>query len=179
MKSIKMLKTLNNLKRISKISLLKLKIQAFSTAVQPWIEIENRLAKTRGELVLAEESQINAYALNLVKSYFRTTNKQALKIDSALKDHGLDSLDSLELCVQLEDELGYIIEAETMPKFSKVSHFINFITHMEAYKRENKVLPQVKAVSPEGNWDNYMPMGETIKNKLYDLTKEKDKESKH
>ena len=50
---------------------------------------------------------------------------------------------------------------------------------MEAFKTENKALPQIKAVSPEGNWDNYMLMGETIKNKLYDLTKEKDKESKH
>ena len=102
----------------------KNQLKNFSTttsSVQPWVEVENRLSKLKGELVLTEHSKVEAYAINLVKGYFRTTNKDAVTAESSFKDHGLDSLDSLELCVQLEDEVGYIIEAETMPKVTKVN----------------------------------------------------------
>lgn len=161
-----------------KLNLL-LKKQSFSiryyfstkSEVQPWVNVENRLSKLRGELVLKEHSQVENYAVNLVRGYYRSTNKDAITKDSLLKDHGLDSVDTLELCVQMEDELGYIIEAETMPKFNKVEHFINFIKHIEAYKREHKILPQQKAVQSEENWDNWLPNGEKIKSKLFKHTK--------
>ena len=161
--------SLFNKKSFSKV--LGARLFCTKNEVQPWVDEENRLTKLRGELVLNEHSQIEKYAVNLVRGYFRTTNKDAVTKDSLFEEHGLDSVDSLELCVQLEDELGYVIEAETMPKFKKVEHFINFIKHMEAYKKEHKVLPQNKAVADEENWDNWMPKGEKIKAKLFKNTK--------
>lgn len=143
----------------------------FSTQVQPWIETESRIAKLRGDLVLSDQSQIKKYAINLVKGYYRATNKDAITENSVLSDHGLDSLDSIELCVQLEDELGYIIEAETMPKISKVKHIIHFIKHIEAYKNEHKILPQEKSQQYEEDWNNWMPFGENIRSKLLGHTK--------
>ena len=111
----------------SKVSVNKY-YKAFSTQVQPWVEVESRLNKIRGELVLSDQTKIEQYAVNLIRNYYRSTNKDAITKDSDFKEHGLDSIDSLELCVQLEDELGYIIEAETMPKLTKVKHFINALT---------------------------------------------------
>ena len=73
--------------------------KGFSTEIQPWLHQESRIAKLRGELVLSDHSHIEKYAINLVRSYFRTTNKDAVSLDSSLKSHGLDSIDSLELCV--------------------------------------------------------------------------------
>ena len=93
---------------------------------------------------------------------------------SSLEEHGLDSLDALELCCQIEDELGYIIEAEVMPKFSKVKHFINFIKHMEGYKAEHKILPQQQAHESEENWGDWIINGEKLKAKLYGYTQEKE-----
>ena len=46
------------------------------------------------------------FVINLIKNYFRTTNKDGITIDSSLADHGLDSLDSFELSMKLEEELG-------------------------------------------------------------------------
>lgn len=145
----------------------------FSTSsnVQPWVEVENRLAKLRGELVLKEHSQMEQYAINLVKGYYRSTNKDNISIKSTLAEHGLDSLDSLELCVQLEDELGYIIEAETMPKVTKVKHIVNLIKQFEAYKQEFKMTAQERAHKDEENWDDWMPKGEKLKQKLYGFVK--------
>lgn len=144
------------------------------TTIQPWVEVENRLTKLKSELVLKEHGQIEKYVLNLLSSYYRTTNRDTLSSVSSLEEHGLDSLDALELCCQIEDELGYIIEAEVMPKFSKVKHFINFIKHMEGYKTEHKILPQQKAHESEENWDDWVVNGEKLKAKLYGYTKEKD-----
>lgn len=76
-----------------------------------------------------------------MRNYFRTTKKAKLTLESTFKDHGLDSLDSIELVIQIEDELGYIIDAENLGKFTKPKHFVNFITQMEAYKTEFHRLP--------------------------------------
>lgn len=58
-----------------------------------------------------------------------------------MSDHGLDSLDTIELVIQIEDELGYLIDAEALELFTKPKHFVNFITQMEAYKTEHDRLP--------------------------------------
>ena len=81
------------------------------------------------------------YALSLVRNYFRTTKKASVTLDSPFVDHGLDSLDVIELVIQVEDELGYLIDAEKLELFSKPKHFVNFIVQMEAYKAEHKRLP--------------------------------------
>jgi len=54
---------------------------------------------------------------------------------STLAEHGLDSLDSIEISMQIEEDLGYVISAETLPSFSKVSHYITYIQQVEAFKR--------------------------------------------
>jgi acyl carrier protein len=46
---------------------------------------------------------------------------------SSLGDHGLDSLDAIEIAMQIEEDLGYQISAETLPAFTKVSHYIKYI----------------------------------------------------
>ena len=64
-----------------------------------------------------------------------------MSLDSKFKDHGLDSLDVIELVIRIEDELGYIVDGENLQKFKKPRHFVNFIKQMEAYKTEFKQLP--------------------------------------
>lgn len=149
-------------------------------AVQPWVEVENRLATLRGQLVLTEHNKIEEYVLGVIKGYFRTSNRESLNVTSLLSDHGLDSLDSIEIGMILEDELGYIIEAETLPQFTKVKHFVNFIKQMEAYKKEYVFLPQVRAQQADESWDEWIPYGDKIKSKLFKMTTEKKKkEEKH
>ena len=64
-----------------------------------------------------------------------------MTLDSEFTEHGLDSLDVIELIIQVEDELGYVIDAENLNKFKKPKHFVNFITQLEAYKAEFHKLP--------------------------------------
>ncbi len=165
------------------LSLIKkgFNVKSFSTAtsVQPWVDRESRIAKLRSELVLAEHSQMENYVLNLVKNYHRTTNKDAVTKNAVFSDHGLDSLDSIELCMQMEDELGYIVEAETISRFTKVKHLINFVNQMELYKRQHKTLPQFRAQEYTENWDDWLPKGEVIKAKLFGYTKEGENKAKH
>lgn len=151
---------------------------ADTNAVQPWVEIENRLAKMRGELALSDHGKIDQYILGVIKGYFRTTYKNGLTLESNLEDHGLDSLDAIEIGMILEDELGYIIEAETLPQFRKVKHFANYIKQMEAYKKEFVLMPQDRAQEAEENWDNWVPYGEKLKSKLFRMTKEKTGQNK-
>ena len=92
-------------------------------------------------LALKNNDEIENYVLSMVKSYFRTTKKASVALDSEFKDHGLDSLDVIELVIQVEDELNYLIDAEKLELFSKPKHFVNFITQMEAYKKEHNRLP--------------------------------------
>lgn len=145
------------------------------TSVQPWVELENHIMRTRNELVLSDHDKIEKYVLSVIRGYFRTTYKDGVTLESNLQDHGLDSLDSIELGMILEDELGYIIEAEVLPKFSKPKHFVNYIKQMEAYKAEFHMLPQEIAQKEEENWDNYLPYGEKLKAKLFSYTKKSSK----
>ena len=62
-------------------------------------------------------------------------------MESLLEDHNMDSLDRIELVIQVEDELGYTIDAENLATFRKPKHFVNFIMHLEAYKNEFNKLP--------------------------------------
>ncbi len=92
-------------------------------------------------LVLKDNDQIEKYVISIVKNYFRTTKKAKVSLESQFTEHGLDSLDVIELIIQIEDELGYVIDAENLTKFKKPKHFVNFITQMEAYKSEFHRLP--------------------------------------
>ena len=92
-------------------------------------------------LVLKSKDEIEKYVLSVVRNYFRTTKKAKVALDTPFEEHGLDSLDVIELVIQVEDELGYVIDAENLGKFKKPKHFVNFITHMEAYKSEFHKLP--------------------------------------
>ena len=60
---------------------------------------------------------------------------------STLAEHGLDSLDAIEISMQIEEDLGYTISAETLPSFTKVKHYITYIEQVEAFKRENSKSP--------------------------------------
>ena len=81
----------------------------------------------KNSLSLKTNDEIEEYVLSIVKSYFRTTKKASVTLDSPFTDHGLDSLDVIELVIQVEDELGYLIDAEKLELFSKPKHFVNFI----------------------------------------------------
>ena len=96
---------------------------------------------TGNALALSSSDEIEQYVLNMCKSYFRTTKKASMTLDSTLVDHGLDSLDVIELVIQVEDELNYLIDAEKLELFAKPRHFVNFIAQMEAYKTEHSRLP--------------------------------------
>lgn len=158
---------------------LSKEVSLTETKIQPWIDVENRLSKLRNDLVLSDQDKIEKYVFGVLKGYFRTTYKEGLTLESNLEDHGLDSLDAIELAMVLEDELGYIIEAETMPQFKKVKHFVNFIKQMEAYKQEFHTMPQEKAHSKEENWDEWIPKGEALRSKLFKYTdKDVKKQSK-
>ena len=107
--------------------------------VSLWKEIK---AKEEHSLVLKSDDEIEKYVLSLVRSYFRTTKKASVSLDCHLTDHGLDSLDTIEMVIQIEDELGYLIDAEKLELFKKPKHFVNFIAQMEAYKHEHHRLPE-------------------------------------
>ena len=97
---------------------------------------------TKNALVLKTDDEIEQYVVSITKDYFRTTRKASVSLDSAFNDHGLDSLDVVELVIRVEDELGYMIDAENLEKFKKPRHFVNFIKQMEGYKEEFNRLPQ-------------------------------------
>lgn len=92
-------------------------------------------------LILKSDDEIEQYVISIVKDYFRTTRKASVTLDSLFADHGLDSLDAIELVIRVEDELGYLIDAENLELFKKPRHFVNFIKQMEAYKEEFNRLP--------------------------------------
>lgn len=96
---------------------------------------------SRSQLVLKKEEDINSYVLSIIKNYYRTTNKNGLTLESTLQDHGLDSLDSIELSMQIEEDLGYVISAETLPVLLKVKHYVNYIQHVEQFKLQHKKAP--------------------------------------
>ena len=97
--------------------------------------------KQKNALVLSNDDEIERYVLSIVRDYFRTTRKAALNLDSAFAEHGLDSLDAIEFVIKIEDELGYVIDAEKLELFKKPRHFVNYIKQLEAYKTEFNKLP--------------------------------------
>lgn len=90
---------------------------------------------------MSSQDEIEKYVLSIVRDYFRTTKKASVNLDSAFTNHGLDSLDTIEFVIRIEDELGYMIDAENLEKFKKPRHFVNFIKQLEAYKTEFNKLP--------------------------------------
>ena len=96
---------------------------------------------TRNQLILKKDEDIESFVLKTIKNYFRTTNKNGLNPESLLVDHGLDSLDSIEFSMQIEEDLGYVISAETLPVLNKVKHYINYIKQVESFKQEYKRAP--------------------------------------
>jgi len=43
--------------------------------------------------------------------------------------------------MRIEEDLGYLISAETLSQFHAVKHFINYIEQVEAFKKENNKNP--------------------------------------
>ena len=108
-------------------------------AVELW---KANVDATKNALVLKTDDEIERYVVSITKDYFRTTRKATVSLDSEFSAHGLDSLDVVELVIRVEDELGYMIDAENLEKFKKPRHFLNFIKQMEGYKEEFNRLPQ-------------------------------------
>ena len=65
-----------------------------SNAVDLW---KSQVDATKNALVLKTNDEIEGYVLSVVKDYFRTTKKASLTLDSKFVDHGLDSLDEIEV----------------------------------------------------------------------------------
>lgn len=95
---------------------------------------QNGQLVTRNAIVLKKREQIEEYVFKMVRDYFKTTNKANITLESKLSDHGLDSLDTIELAMQLEEDLGYQIPTENLPIFHKVKHFVNYIHQVENFK---------------------------------------------
>lgn len=62
----------------------------------------------RTSITLKKQEDIEAYVVKTVQSYFRTTYKSGIFVnnkgvnkESILADHGLDSLDSIEISMQI------------------------------------------------------------------------------
>merc|ERR1712160_81506 len=106
-------------------------------------EVESKHA-----LVLSTADEIDNYVLSLVRDYFMCTKKAEVSLDCSFADHGLDSLDVVELVIRVEDELGYMIDAENLEKFKKPRHLVNFIKQMEGYKQEFNRMP----MGPDTKW---------------------------
>ena len=53
--------------------------------------------KTNSSLILKSNDEIETYVLRMVREYFMTTKKAKLTLNSKFSDHGLDSLDVIEL----------------------------------------------------------------------------------
>ena len=64
--------------------------------VAHWRDIKEKNDKA---LILKTQDEITDYVLSVVKNYFRTTKKASLHVDSNFADHGLDSLDTIELVI--------------------------------------------------------------------------------
>merc|ERR1712110_64508 len=54
----------------------------------------------RSYLALKNSEDIEGYVVNLWRDYFRSTHKAAIALESQLHEHGLDSLDSIELAMR-------------------------------------------------------------------------------
>ena len=105
------------------------------------VELWQEQVDNQNSLVLKSNDEIERYVLGICRDYFRTTKKASIALESSLKAHGLDSLDLIELVIQVEDDLGYVIDAENLELFQKPKHFVNFINQIEGYRSEFNQLP--------------------------------------
>ena len=112
---------------------------------------------TKNALVLKTDDEIEQYVVSITKDYFRTTRKASVTLDSEFSSQGLDSLDVVELVIRVEDELGYMIDAENLEKFKKPRHFVNFIKQMEGYKQEFNKLPMGPDTKYQFNFKETFP----------------------
>ena len=96
--------------------------------------VDNQLVPVN-QLVLRTRQSMEEYVMKIVKDYFRTTQRATLTLDSELSKHGLDSLDLIEVAMQLETDLGYLIPSENLPVFQKPVHFVNYIEQIENFKQ--------------------------------------------
>ena len=97
--------------------------------------IDNELVPVT-TLVLRTRQSIEEYVMKTIKDYFRTTNRNAITMESNLANHGLDSLDTVEIAMNVENDLGYLIASENLPAFSKPIHYVNYIEQVENFKMQ-------------------------------------------
>ena len=95
--------------------------------------IDNEL-KPVNYLVLRTRQSIEEYVLKTVRDYFRTIHGNAITMNSDLHQHGLDSLDMVEIAMTVEADLGYQIASENLPAFTRPIHFANYIEQVENFK---------------------------------------------
>jgi hypothetical protein len=60
---------------------------------------KDRVKEQDHALVLKDKDEVEKYVVSVVKNYFRTTKKAKVGVDSVFADHGLDSLDVIELVI--------------------------------------------------------------------------------
>ena len=63
------------------------------------LRYENGQMVSQQQVQLRDSQQVEDYVLKTIKNYFRTTYKDGLNADSVLKDHGVDSLDAVEIAM--------------------------------------------------------------------------------
>lgn len=97
--------------------------------------IDNEL-KPVNQLVLRTRQSIEEYVMRVIKDYFRTTQRASLNMNSDLNEHGLDSLDLVEVAMQVETDLGYMIASENLAAFKRPIHFANYIEQVESFKAQ-------------------------------------------
>ena len=56
-------------------------------------------ADKKNSLALKTDDEIEEYVLSITRNYFRTTKKASVALESSFADHGLDSLDVIELVI--------------------------------------------------------------------------------
>ena len=128
---------------------LAIRAEEGSAKAQGQVDLwKGQVDSTKNALVLKTDDEIEQYVVSITKDYFRTTRKASVTLDSEFSGHGLDSLDVVELVIRVEDELGYMIDAENLEKFKKPRHFVNFIKQMEGYKQEFNRMP----MGPDTKW---------------------------
>ena len=102
--------------------------------------VDNQLVPVN-HLVLSTRVNMEEYVMKVVKDYFRTSNRAELTLNSKLADHSLDSMDTIELVMQVENDLGYMIPTENLAAFSKPVHLVNYIEQVENFKHTYKKQP--------------------------------------
>ena len=71
------------------------------------------------------------------------TEKKQKNIPKKLKTYHeiLTKKKKTSISMQIEEDLGYVISAETLPVLNKVKHYINYIKQVESFKQEYKRAP--------------------------------------